>query len=88
MAETRSERIAIKVTPQVHAELKRLADEIGQTPSTLAAVYLGEMINKKRAERETNQRIAEAVGSSVKERLEPMALAFDQAMADRLPEEI
>lgn len=87
MAEIRSERIAIKITPQINAELKKLAEEIGQTPSTLAAVYLGEMINKKRIERETNQKVADAIGQSVKEVIAPIGEMLDKAMAENLPNE-
>ncbi|MEQ5810086.1 hypothetical protein J3369_21955 [Alteromonas sp. NFXS44] len=85
--EVRSERIAIKVTPQVHAELSRLAAEVGQSPATLASVYLGEAINKKRIERENNQRMADSVGIAFKEMFEPFMNAMEKAAAEQLPEE-
>lgn len=87
MAETRSERIAVKITPTLFNELETLAAEIGQTPSTLAAVYLGEMVNKKRIERLNNQRMADSVGKSFREMFEPMAQAFDKVIAEQLIEE-
>ena len=87
MAETRSERIAVKITPTLFKELEKLADDIGQTPSTLAAVYLGEAINKKRIERLNNQRMADSVGKAVKEMFEPMIEALDATMTEKLAEE-
>ena len=87
MAETRSERIAVKITPSLFKELETLVEEIGQTPSTLAAVYLGEAINKKRVERLNNQRMADSVGKAFKEMFEPMMGAMDEVMAQKLPEE-
>ena len=87
MAETRSERIAVKITPSLFRELETLASEIGQTPSTLAAVYLGEMVNKKRIERQNNQRMADSVGKAFKEMFEPMTQAIDSVIAGKLPEE-
>jgi len=87
MAETRSERIAVKITPKIYEELARLAEEIGQTPSTLASVYLGEAINKKRIERENNQRLSETIGVSFKEMFEPMLNGVNQALVDQQPKE-
>lgn len=87
MAETRSERIAVKITPTLHAELERLASEIGQAPATLAAVYLGEAINKKRIERKNNERMAASVGNTFKEMFEPMMNAFETVQADQMPKE-
>ncbi|WP_100657323.1 hypothetical protein [Alteromonas flava] len=87
MTETRSERIAVKITPTLHAELVQLAEEIGQAPASLAAVYLGEAINKKRIERENSQRMAESVGNAFKEMFAPTLSALDKAMAEDMPKE-
>lgn len=87
MADTRSERLSVKVTPDILEELTRLAAEIGQAPSTLASVYLGEAINKKRIERENGRLMADSVGSAFKEMFEPMMSALDKTMAEEMPKE-
>jgi hypothetical protein len=87
MAEVRSERIAVKITPTLLAELETLAAEIGQPPSTLAAVYLGDMINKKRIERENSQRMADSVGVAFKEMFEPFISAMENEAARQMENE-
>ncbi len=87
MPDIRSERIAVKITPNLFEELKQLADEIGQTPSTLAAVYLGEMISKKRIDRQNSQRVADSVGIAFKEMFEPFMSALEKTAAEELPAE-
>ena len=47
MVETRSERITVKITQTLFKKLEKLANGISQTPSTLAAVYLGEASIRK-----------------------------------------
>jgi len=87
MAETRSERIAVKITPTLLVELEKLAAEIGQPPATLAAIYLGDMVNKKRIERENNQRMADSVGIAFKEMFEPFMHAMEKEAAKQIENE-
>ena len=42
MGETRSERIALEITPTLFKELEKLTISIGKRPSRLVIVYLGE----------------------------------------------
>lgn len=85
MAENRTERITIKVTPTMYKRLSFLAEEIGQAPATLASVYLGETIRAKELQRETNKAVIDRMGEAMQESLEPMMKAFEQlALEDQL----
>lgn len=79
MAENRTERITIKVTPTMYARLETLADELGQTPSTLASVYLGEVVRTKEIQREASQQAVEQMGRAMNELLQPMLVGLEKA---------
>ena len=82
MAENRTERITIKVTPTMYSRLEALATELGQTPATLASVYLGEIVRTKEIQRETNQAVVERLGAAVQEQLSPFMQALEHQVLE------
>jgi hypothetical protein len=43
----RSSPVKVMLHPDVHANLRLIADRLGQTPSTVASVYLSEIVAQK-----------------------------------------
>ncbi|MBD1389634.1 hypothetical protein IC617_09345 [Neiella sp. HB171785] len=87
MAENRTERITIKVTPTMYKRLEKLADELGQTPSTLASVYLGEIVRTKEIQREAGEAAVNRMGEAVERTLGPVIAALQQAMVEQESEQ-
>lgn len=72
----RDSSLRLKLAPDMKARLDRLADTFGAPPSTLAAVWLGEVVSRKEKEMGMVDQIASVVGASAQDVLRDMQLSL------------
>lgn len=76
VARKRSVQIKITLTPELHAKLSEVAQEIGQTPATLCSVWIGQAVAQQARNLAAGERVGEQIVAAVApEAIEQIRLA-------------